>query len=73
LDELSTRICACITYSLHWIGTKVCDPLKYDGIIDVYPFFKEFVLKILDQQRLIALDLMMKATLARWWLHIRRA
>jgi hypothetical protein len=67
LHEVSTRRCARITRSLHWIGTKVCDLPKYDGLTDVDPFVKEFELQIPDQQRLLALDVTLKVTPMRWW------
>jgi hypothetical protein len=35
MHEVSTRLCACITHLLHWIGTKLCDPPKYDGLTDI--------------------------------------
>jgi hypothetical protein len=44
LHEVSTRRCAHITCSLHWIGAEVCDPSKYDGLIDVDIFVKQFEL-----------------------------
>jgi hypothetical protein len=44
LHEVYTRICACITHTLCWIGAEVCDPQKYDGLIDVDIFVKEFEL-----------------------------
>jgi hypothetical protein len=35
LHEVSTRRCAHITHTLHWIGVEVCDPPKYDGLTDI--------------------------------------
>jgi len=43
---------------LHWIGTDLCDPTTYDGLTDISSFVKDFEL---------ALDVFLKATLARWW------
>jgi hypothetical protein len=34
MHEVSTRWCAHITRSLHWIGTELCDPPKYDGLTE---------------------------------------
>jgi hypothetical protein len=52
---------------LRWIGTKLCDPPKYDGLNDISSFEKAFELQELEQQRLLALDVVLKATPARWW------
>jgi hypothetical protein len=40
LHEVSTRRCAHITRTLHWIGAEVCDPLKYDGLTYIDYFVK---------------------------------
>jgi hypothetical protein len=67
MHEVSTRRCARITRSLHWIGTKLCDPPKYDGLTDISYFVKVLELQIPKQQILLALDVVLKATPARWW------
>jgi hypothetical protein len=73
MHEVSTRRCACITQSLRWIRTKLCDPPKYDGLNDISYFVKEFELKILEKKRLLALDIVLKATLAIWWVAHKEA
>jgi hypothetical protein len=45
---------------------EVCDPPKYD-LTTIEYFIKEFELQIPDQQILLALDVMLKVTSARWW------
>jgi hypothetical protein len=67
LHEVSTRKCARITHVLRWIGTEICEPPRYDGLTDVVYFIREFELQISDQQRLLALDVALKETPARWW------
>jgi hypothetical protein len=32
------------TQSLHWIGTELCDPPRYDGLTDIILFLKAFEL-----------------------------
>jgi hypothetical protein len=64
---VSTRRCAHINRSLHWIGTELCDPPRYDGLTDISMFVKEFELQVPKQQRLLALDVVLKETPARWW------
>jgi hypothetical protein len=51
--------------ALDW--NKLCDPPKYDGLTDIRIFCKGFELQIPEQQRLLALDVVLKATPARWW------
>jgi hypothetical protein len=51
MHEVSTRRCARMTRSLHWIGTKLCDPPRYDGLTDISLFVKEFELQVPKQQR----------------------
>jgi hypothetical protein len=53
--------------SLRWIGTELCDPPRYDGLTDISMFVKEFELQVPEQQRLLALDVVLKVTPARWW------
>jgi hypothetical protein len=67
MHEVSTRRCARVTGSLHWIGTKLCDPPMYDGLTNISLFVKAFELHVPKQQRLLALDVVLKATPARWW------
>jgi hypothetical protein len=72
LHEVSTRKCAQITHALRWIGTEIVEPPRYDGLTHIEPFINEFEMQIPDQQRLLALDVALKETLARWWmLHTR--
>jgi hypothetical protein len=40
MHEVSTRQCACITRSLRWIGTELCDPPRYDGLRETSLFVK---------------------------------
>jgi hypothetical protein len=56
MHEVSTRRCACINRSLHWIGMELCDPPRYDGLTEIGMFVKSFELQVPEQQRLLALD-----------------
>jgi hypothetical protein len=58
---------------LCWIGTLLFDPPKYDGLTDISSFVKVFELQIQKQQRLMALDVVLKATPARWWVAHKEA
>jgi len=67
LHEVFVRRCARITKSLRWIGTEVCELPHYDGLSDVATFFVAFENVVIEQQRLLALDVTLRATPARWW------
>jgi hypothetical protein len=67
MHEVSMRQCACMTRSLHWIGTELCYPPKYDGLTNICLFVKEFELHVPSQQRFLALDIFLKVTPTRWW------
>jgi hypothetical protein len=42
MHEVSTKWCARITRSLHWIGMKLCDPPEYEGLNDIISFVNAF-------------------------------
>jgi hypothetical protein len=39
----------------------------YDGLTDISMFLKAFESQVPKQQRMLALDVVLKATLATWW------
>jgi hypothetical protein len=49
MHEVSTRRCARINRSLHWIGTKLYDPPRYDGLTEINVFIKSFELHVPEQ------------------------
>jgi hypothetical protein len=61
-----------INRSLHWIGTKLYDPPRYDGLTEIDMFIKSFELQVPEQQRLLALDVILKETPTRWWVMHRK-
>jgi hypothetical protein len=40
---------------------------RFDGLTEVCSFVNEFELQIPEQKRLLALDVSLQATPARWW------
>ena len=42
MHKVHTSQCACIAQSVHWIDIEVCDPPKYDGIVNVDSFITTF-------------------------------
>lgn len=67
MHEVSTIRCAYITKSLRWIGTEVCNVLSFDASNDLEEFMFAYQVTVQDQDQLRALDVALKATLARWW------
>jgi len=54
-------------------STKLYDPPRYDGITNINMFIKAFELQVPKQQRLLALDVVLEATPARWWVAHRKS
>ena len=61
LQEVSTRKCARITRALRCIGTEIYETPMYDGLTVVVYYIRYFELQISDQQRLLSLDVSLKA------------
>jgi len=58
---------------LCWIGTKLYDPPTYNGLTKINVFIKSFELQVPEQKRLVALDVVLKETPARWWAAHRKS
>lgn len=67
LHEVSVRRCTYMMKSMQWIGSEVSEPPSFDAINDLDSFVYKYQMKILEKDRLRALDIALKATLARWW------
>jgi hypothetical protein len=67
LQEVSTKRCARINRAVRWVGTKVGEPPSFHGINDLEEFLTRCEDEVSNSQRLLALDIALKATLARWW------
>jgi hypothetical protein len=65
--EVSTRRCAILTKVVRWIGTKVSNLPKFDGLNNLETFLFEFEGILSVQQRLLELDEALKATPTIWW------
>ena len=72
LHEVSTRRCPCITKVVHWIGSEVLEPPRFDGLREVEEFIEEFEGHVPTELRTKALDIALKATPTRWWSPIRK-
>jgi hypothetical protein len=49
------------------VGTKIREPSSFHGLNDLEEFLKKKVEEVLDNQRLLNLDIALKETPARWW------
>ena len=67
LYEVSAHRCAFMTKSLRWIGAEVKYISSFHGLTDVNDFLQQFEQEIPHEQRMAAIDLVVKATPARWW------
>jgi hypothetical protein len=67
LHEVSMRRCARIDRAVRWVGTEIREPPSFHGINDLETFLTQYEDAVLENQRLLALDLALKATPARWW------
>jgi hypothetical protein len=61
------RICARIDRAVRWVGTEIREPPSFHGLNDLETLLTQYEDKVLENQRLLALDLALKATPARWW------
>ena len=53
--------------SLRWIGAEITEIPSYHGLTDIQDFLEQFEQQIHYEQRIVAMDLAVRATLARWW------
>jgi hypothetical protein len=67
LHEVSMRRCERIYCAIWWIGTKLKEPPSFHGLNDMETFLTQYEDEVLENQRLLALDLSLKTTPARWW------
>ena len=56
-----------MTCALRWIGSRVREPPTFYGQNNLEEFLRKFELEVLDSQRLLVLNISLKATPARWW------
>jgi hypothetical protein len=67
LHEVSTRRCARIECVVRWVGTKIREPPSFHDINDLEDFLIRYEDEVLENQRLLALDIALKETPTRWW------
>ena len=56
-----------ITQSLQYVATETMEFPIYEGFLVLSELFQEFEENFFEPQRILALDVALKATLVRWW------
>ena len=67
LHEVSFRKCGLITQSLRHVATETVKLPIYEGLPGLSEFFQVFEETVFEPQRILALDVALKATPAQWW------
>jgi hypothetical protein len=67
VHKVSMRICARIDRVVRWVGIEIREPPSFHGLNDLETFLTQYEDKVLENQRLLALDLALKDTHTRWW------
>jgi hypothetical protein len=67
LYDLSTRRCIRIPKLVHWIGSNLCDLLRFDGacLIDTFLAWMEGLVHA--NQRIQTMDVVVNGTHLHWW------
>jgi hypothetical protein len=66
LDNVSTRGCPRIDRTVRWVGTEIREPSSFHGVNDLEAFLACYEEEVLENQRLLALDIALKATPIGW-------
>jgi hypothetical protein len=61
------RIFARKDRAVRWVGTKIREPPSFHGVNDLEVFLAQYKDEVLENHRILSLDIALKATLARWW------
>jgi hypothetical protein len=52
---------------VRWVGTEIREPTSFHGINYLETFFAQYEDEFLENYRMLALDIALKATPTRWW------
>jgi hypothetical protein len=72
LHKVSIRICARIDCAVRWVGMEIREPPSFCGVNDLEVFLTWYEAKVLENHSLLALDITLKETLERWWVHKKK-
>jgi hypothetical protein len=54
-------------HAVRWVGTEIREPPSFHGVNDLEEFLTKYEEVVLENQRLLALDIALKATPTIWW------
>jgi hypothetical protein len=72
LHEFSTRRCARIDRAVRWVGTDIRETPSFHGVNDLEEFLTRYKDEVLENYRLLALDIALKKTPTRWWVRTKK-
>jgi hypothetical protein len=61
LHEVSTRICARTDSVVRWVDTQIRETPSFHGLNDLETFLRQYEDDVLENQRMLALELTLKA------------
>jgi hypothetical protein len=67
IHKVSTRRCTRINCVVRSVGTKIREPPSFHGLNDLEEFLTKYEEEVLENNRLLALDISIKEISARWW------
>ena len=67
LHEFSIRRCARVDRAVRWVGTEIRKPPSFHGLNDLEEFLTKYEDGVLENHRLLALDISLKETPTIWW------
>ena len=67
LHEVSTRRCVRIDRVVIWVGTEIREPSSFHGVNDLEEFQRRYEHEVLENKRMLSLDIEFKETPAIWW------
>jgi hypothetical protein len=60
-------MCARIDRPVRWVGTEIREPPIFHGVNDSEEFLTRYEEEVLENNRLLSLDISLKETPATWW------
>jgi hypothetical protein len=67
LHEVSKIRCERINHVVRWVGTEIREPPSFHGVNDLEAFLTRYEYEVLENHRLLAMDISLKETHAIWW------
>jgi hypothetical protein len=65
LHEVSIRRCTRRNHVVRWVGTEIREPPSFHGVNDLEEFLTRYEDEVLENERLLSMDIKLKETPAR--------